>query len=227
MRVNLRHAFLWMSIAILAGGATTGCSSLSKSQQGAIIGAAAGGVAGGVIGNNNGSTTKGAIIGAVIGGAAGAIIGHQMDKQAQELSQDIPGATVERVGEGIQITFDSGLMFDFDSDVIKGAAQSNLNNLAASLSKYSDSKLLIAGHTDDVGSGDYNQGLSERRAAAAARYLASRGVTRTIRTAGLGEREPVSVNTTEDGRQKNRRVEVAIYANEALQEKARREAAGG
>lgn len=227
MRVNLRHAFLWMSIAILTGGATTGCSSLSKSQQGAIIGAAAGGVAGGVIGNNNGSTTKGAIIGAVIGGAAGAIIGHQMDKQAQELSQDIPGATVERVGEGIQITFDSGLMFDFDSDVIKGAAQSNLNNLAASLSKYSDSNLLIAGHTDDVGSGDYNQGLSERRAAAAARYLASQGVTRTIRTAGLGEREPVSVNTTDDGRQKNRRVEVAIYANEALQEKARREAAGG
>mgnify|MGYP001593461965 CR=1 FL=1 len=227
MKTHAQHVTRWVAVALLACGAATGCSSLSKSQQGAIIGAAAGGVAGGVIGNNNGTTTKGAIIGAVIGGAAGAIIGHQMDKQAQELSQNIPGATVERVGEGIQITFDSGLMFDFDSDVIKGAAQSNLNNLAASLSKYSDSNLLIAGHTDDVGSGDYNQGLSERRAAAAARYLTSAGVTRTIRTAGLGEREPVSVNTTDDGRQKNRRVEVAIYANEALQEKARREAAGG
>ena len=227
MKTNWRHTIRGMSVAVLAVGAITSCASLNKSEQGAIIGAAAGGVAGGVIGNNNGSTTKGAIIGAVIGGAAGAIIGHQMDKQAQELSQSIPGATVERVGEGIQITFDSGLLFDFDSDTIKGAAQSNLNNLAANLTKYSESNLLIAGHTDDVGTGDYNQGLSERRASAAARYLTSAGVTRTIRTVGLGEREPVMTNTSDDGRQKNRRVEVAIYANEQLQEKARREAAGG
>ena len=136
MKTNWRHTIRGMSVAVLAVGAITSCASLNKSEQGAIIGAAAGGVAGGVIGNNNGSTTKGAIIGAVIGGAAGAIIGHQMDKQAQELSQSIPGATVERVGEGIQITFDSGLLFDFDSDTIKGAAQSNLNNLAANLTKY-------------------------------------------------------------------------------------------
>ncbi|HEY6572955.1 MAG TPA: OmpA family protein [Candidatus Eisenbacteria bacterium] len=227
MNAKLQHFFVYMSIAVVAAGAMAGCSSMSKSQKGAVIGAAAGGVAGGVIGGNNGSTTKGAIIGAVIGGAAGAIIGHQMDKQAQELSQNIPGATVERVGEGIQVTFDSGLLFDFDSDVIKGAAQSNLNNLAASLNKYSDSNLLIAGHTDDVGSDDYNQALSERRASAAARYLSAQGVTRTIRTVGLGEREPVMTNTTDDGRQKNRRVEIAIYANETLQEKAKREAAGG
>ncbi len=230
MKLNLRHTIRGMSVAVLAVlavGAMTSCASLNKSEQGAIIGAAAGGVAGGVIGNNNGSTTKGAIIGAVIGGAAGAIIGHQMDKQASELSQSIPGATVERVGEGIQITFDSGLLFDFDSDTIKGAAQSNLNNLAANLNKYAESNLLIAGHTDDVGTDAYNQTLSERRAAAAARYLTSAGVTRTIRTVGLGEREPVMANTTDDGRQKNRRVEIAIYANETLQEKARREAAGG
>ncbi|MEK7316454.1 MAG: OmpA family protein [Candidatus Eisenbacteria bacterium] len=227
MNIKVRQSLLWMSIAVVATGAMTGCASMSKSQKGAIIGAAAGGVAGGVIGGNNGSTTKGAIIGAVIGGAAGAIIGHQMDKQASELSQEIPGATVERVGEGIQITFDSGLLFDFDSDVIKGAAQSNLNNLAASLNKYSDSNLLIAGHTDDVGAGDYNQGLSERRASAAARYLASQGVTRTIRTVGLGEREPVASNTTDAGQAANRRVEVAIYANDALQQKAKLEAAGG
>jgi outer membrane protein OmpA-like peptidoglycan-associated protein len=227
MKNNLRHAILWMSMAILASGAMTSCSSLNKAEKGAIIGAAAGGVAGGVIGNNNGSTTRGAIIGAVIGGAAGALIGHQMDKQAEELSRDIPGATVVRVGEGIQITFDSGLLFDFDSDVIKGAARSNLDNLASSLNKYSDSNLLIAGHTDDVGSNEYNLGLSERRAAAAARYLASQGVTRTIRTTGLGETEPIASNTTDDGRSRNRRVEVAIYANEALQAKAKREAGGG
>ncbi len=226
MKGNSRHAFRLTAIALLVAGATTGCASLNKSEKGAVIGAAAGGVVGGVIGNNNGSTAKGAIIGAVIGGAAGAIIGHQMDKQAQEL-QSIPGATVERVGEGIQVTFDSGLLFDFDSDVIKGAAQSNLNQLASSLSKYSDSNLLIAGHTDDVGTDSYNQTLSERRASAAARYLASHGVTRTIRTVGLGEREPVTSNASDDGRRKNRRVEVAIYANEALQEKARQQAAGG
>lgn len=226
MKMHSKHAVRMTAIALLVAGAATGCSSLSKSEQGAIIGAAAGGVAGGVIGNNNGSTAKGAIIGAVIGGAAGAIIGHQMDKQAQEL-QSIPGATVERVGEGIQVTFDSGLLFDFDSDVIKGAAQSNLNQLAASLTKYSDSNLLIAGHTDDVGSDSYNQTLSEKRAAAAARYLANQGVTRTIKTVGLGEREPVAANTTDDGRAKNRRVEVAIYANETMVEKARQQAAGG
>jgi outer membrane protein OmpA-like peptidoglycan-associated protein len=227
MHQTTRIAAVGVMIAAVAGLGLTGCSSLNKTEKGAIIGAAAGGAAGGLIGSNNGSTAKGAIIGAVIGGAAGAIIGHQMDKQAQELSQSIPGAKVERVGEGIQITFDSGLLFDFDSDVIKGAAQSNLNNLAANLNKYSESNLLIAGHTDNVGSDTYNQGLSERRAAAAARYLASQGVTRSIRTVGLGEREPVASNDTDAGRQQNRRVEVAIYANEALQEKARQQAAGG
>lgn len=213
-------------VAAMATASLSGCASMSKSEKGAVIGAAAGAAAGGVIGSNSGSTTKGAIIGAVIGGAAGAIIGHQMDKQADEL-KSIPGATVERVGEGIQVTFDSGLLFDFDSEVIKGAAKANLDQLAASLQKYSDSNLLVAGHTDNVGADEYNQALSERRASAAAGYLSSRGVSRTIMTVGLGEREPVSSNESEAGRTQNRRVEVAIYANEDLQEKARREAAGG
>ena len=226
MKLTSREAIRWTAVALLVAGATTSCSSLNKTEKGAIIGAAAGGAAGAVIGNNSGSTAKGAIIGAVIGGAAGALIGHQMDKQAREL-QSIPGATVERVGEGIQVTFDSGLLFDFDSDVIKGSARSNLDQLAASLKEYDDSNLLIAGHTDDVGSDSYNQGLSERRAESAARYLASQGVSRTIRTVGLGEREPVATNVDDSGRAKNRRVEVAIYASAELQEKARREAGGG
>jgi len=225
MRANRQR--LWVSIALSAAVAVSGCSSMNKAEKGAIIGAAAGAAAGGVIGSNNGSTAKGAIIGAAIGGAAGAIIGHQMDKQANELARSIPGAKVERVGEGIQVTFDSGLLFDFDSDAIKGAARSNLNNLAASLKRYPESNLLIAGHTDDVGSANYNQGLSERRAESAAHYLNSQGVARAIRTVGLGEREPIASNANDDGRQQNRRVEVAIYANAALQEKARREAAGG
>jgi len=227
MKTQGRRIVTSIAIVALVAVEAAGCSSLNKTEKGAVIGAAAGGAAGGLIGSNNGSTAKGAIIGAVIGGAAGAIIGHQMDKQAQDLSQNIPGAKVERVGEGIQVTFDSGLLFDFESDVIKGDARSNLDQLAASLGKYADSNLLIAGHTDSVGSDSYNQGLSERRAAAAARYLASKGVSRAIKTVGLGEREPIATNDTDAGRQLNRRVEVAIYANAALVEKARSEAAGG
>ncbi|HET9951007.1 MAG TPA: OmpA family protein [Candidatus Eisenbacteria bacterium] len=226
MKNGIRRMLGTISIAALAVAGASGCSSLNSAEKGAIIGAAAGGVAGGVIGSNNGNTAEGAIIGAAVGGAAGAIIGHQMDKQAAELKQ-IPGAKVERVGEGIKVTFDSGLLFDFDSDVIKGAAKSNLDQLATSLNNYKDSNLLIAGHTDNVGQDDYNQSLSERRAAAASSYLASRGVTRAIKTVGLGEREPIASNETEAGRTQNRRVEVAIYASEALVEKARTEAAGG
>lgn len=204
-----------------------GCASMSNKSKGAIIGAGAGGVVGGVIGKQAGSTTKGVIIGAVVGGAAGAIIGHQMDQQAKELEQNIPGARVERVGEGIQVTFASGLLFDFDSDVIRGNARSNLDELARSLHKYGKSNLMIVGHTDSQGRDLYNQGLSERRAASAARYLSSRGVDRSrVATRGLGEDEPVATNETDDGRQRNRRVEVAIYASEAWQAEAKNEAAG-
>jgi outer membrane protein OmpA-like peptidoglycan-associated protein len=211
-----------LAVAILVG--SSGCASLNRKTKGAIIGATAGGVAGGVIGKQSGSTTKGVIIGAAIGGAAGAIIGHQMDQQAKELKQNIPGAIVERVGEGIQVTFASGLMFDFDSDAIRGAARGNLDALANSLGKYDDSSLLIVGHTDSVGRAGYNQDLSERRASAAARYLSSRGVDRPISTLGLGESEPIDTNDTGVGRQRNRRVEVAIYASEEAREEARRQA---
>jgi len=221
-RMSIVHASL--AVLVLMGGA--GCA-MSNKAKGAIIGGAAGGVAGGVIGNQTGSTARGAIIGAVVGGAAGAIIGHQMDQQAKELEQNIPGAVVQRVGEGIAVTFDSGLLFAFDSDVIQSQARANLSELARSLGKYDESNLMIVGHTDNVGNADYNQDLSERRAQSAAQYLASQGVTRRIATHGAGEREPITANTTDAGRQQNRRVEVAIYASEALQEKARREAAGG
>jgi len=219
------YAILTCLALVAAVPGMSGCAA-NSTTKGAVIGAAAGGVAGGLIGRANGSTTKGAIIGAAIGGAAGAIIGHQMDQQAKELRQDIPGATVERVGEGIQVTFDSGLMFDFDSAVIKGAARSNLDALAASINKYDNSTLLIAGHTDAVGSETYNLGLSQERADAAARYLRGRGVDRAISTVGLGESEPVASNDTEQGRQLNRRVEIAIYASPEAREEAIRQARG-
>ncbi len=191
-----------------------GCA--TKSQTGAVVGAAGGAVVGGVIGRATGNTARGAVIGAVVGGAAGGIIGAQMDKQARELQQNIPGAVVERVGEGITVTFQSGLLYDFDSDDVRPEAGKNLRTLASSLDKYPGSDILIVGHTDQVGSGTYNQGLSERRAAAAATYLVSQGVNRArVATRGMGETDPVAGNDTEGGRQRNRRVEVAIYASEA------------
>src|SRR5947207_14100668 len=144
--------------ALVVGGTVvlSACAGMSQKQKGAVIGATTGAAVGGVIGNQTGSTARGAIIGAVVGGAAGAVIGHQMDQQAKELQQNINGATVERVGEGIEVTFQSGLLFDFDSDRIKADAAHNLKNLAASLDKYPGSNLLIVGHTDAVGTASYN-----------------------------------------------------------------------
>lgn len=211
------RGFVALSL-LLAAGAGLGCA--TKAQTGAVIGAGGGAVVGGVIGKVAGSTAKGAIIGAVVGGAAGAIIGDQMDRQAKELDQNIKGATVERVGEGIQVTFASGLLYDFDSDVVKAEARTNLRELAASLHKYPDTDLVIIGHTDQVGTIDYNQALSERRARSAAAYLVGQGVSGArIDARGLGETEPIATNDTEAGRMANRRVEVAIFASKAYREK--------
>ena len=217
----MRHTLLLLGT--LATVASSACASLNKKETGAIIGAASGAAVGGVVGRANGSTAKGAIIGAAVGGAAGAVIGHQMDQQAKEIKQNIPGAVVERVGEGLQVTFESGLLFDYDSDVLRSAARQNLATLASSLEKYPNTDLLIVGHTDSIGSDAYNQGLSERRAASAANYLAGQGVARTrLRSTGRGESEPVVPNDTDADRQKNRRVEVAIYASEAMKAQALR-----
>lgn len=211
--------------AALAAGSTVVAGCARNAQRGAVIGAAGGAVVGGAIGAASGSTAKGAIIGAAVGGAAGAIIGDQMDRRAREIRQDIPGAKVERVGEGILVTFESGLLFGFDSTSVRPEARENLRNLAENLDKYPDTDLLIVGHTDAVGDDAYNQDLSRRRARAAADYLAAQGVDRgRLRTDGRGELEPVAGNDSDSGRQQNRRVEVAIYANEEMRAAARRQA---
>ena len=214
-------------IALAAVLPLTGCASMSSTQRGAVIGAAAGGAAGAAIGKATGSTARGAIIGAAIGGTAGAVIGRQMDKQADELEGDLENATVERYGEGLLITFASGLLFDFDSDAVKGSARANLTDLAASLKKYPGTEVLIIGHTDATGTETYNQNLSERRAAAARAFLVSQGIaSNRIRTQGLGESEPVASNDTASGQAQNRRVEVAIFADEATREQLRRQYGG-
>ena len=202
-----------------------GCSSLSNTEQGAIIGAGAGGAAGAAIGKATDNTAEGAILGAVVGGAAGALIGQRMDKKAGELDQELESAEVERVGEGIKVTFDSGLLFDFDSAALRSNAEQNLAEFAESMKDFEDTKILIVGHTDSKGSADYNQQLSERRAESASEYLAQQGLASgRLLTSGKGESEPVATHETEAGRQQNRRVEVAIYANEELREQAREQA---
>jgi outer membrane protein OmpA-like peptidoglycan-associated protein len=192
------------------------CAGMSQKQRGAVIGATAGAAVGGVIGNQTGSTARGAIIGAVVGGAAGAIIGHQMDQQAKELEQSIPGATIQRVGEGIAVTFASGILFPFNSTEILPDGRTNLQQLASSLEKYPNSDILIVGHTDSVGTDAYNLDLSQRRAVAASSYLQTLGVPADrLHAVGKGETEPIQPNDTDAGRAQNRRVEVAIYASEA------------
>ena len=212
-----RPAAITLAVAL----ALPACASLNKTQKGAIIGAASGGAVGAVVGGKLGSTAKGAIIGAAVGGVAGAAIGRQMDKQAEELAGDIKGARVERVGEGIAVTFDSGLLFAYDSDDISGNARENLSNLAESLRKYPKTEVLIVGHTDDTGSDSYNQGLSERRARSSKEYLVAQGVdSGRIKVTGRGEGEPIDSNATVDGRSQNRRVEVAIFAGPEMRRTA-------
>ncbi len=227
MMYSVRRITTVMALAAFTTAGTTGCASmggLNSKEKGAIIGAAGGAAVGGAIGNNNGSTAKGAIIGAVVGGAAGAVIGHQMDQQAKEIDQSIPGADVERVGEGIQVTFDSGILFDYNSATLRPAARANLAELANSLEKYPGSSVLIVGHTDATGSDSYNQTLSERRARAAAEYLATQGVPYSrLDVQGRGEYEPISSNESASGQQQNRRVEVAIFASEAYRDQIRRD----
>lgn len=216
---TVRNSLALLLAAVLP---VTACSSMTGTQRGAVIGAAAGGAAGAAIGKATGSTARGAIIGAAIGGTAGAVIGRQMDKQGDELEGDLENARVERYGEGLLITFDSGLLFDFDSDVVKGAARSNLMDLANSLKKYPNTDVLIIGHTDATGSETYNQDLSERRARAARSFLVSQGIESSrIRTEGLGEGEPVSSSDAQ-----NRRVEVAIFADAETREQLRRQYGG-
>jgi outer membrane protein OmpA-like peptidoglycan-associated protein len=212
-----------LALAVFVTGSVSGCASLTRTERGAIIGAATGAAVGGVVGKYAGSTAKGAIVGAVVGGAAGAVIGREMDQRADRMEQDLENAKVERVGEGILVTFDSGILFDFDSSVLRPNARTNLNELATSLGDMADDvELLIAGHTDSVGTDDYNFGLSERRAQAAADYLMTRNIPPArINITGLGETEPVATNDTAEGRQLNRRVEVAIYASDQYREQVR------
>ncbi|HEV8539059.1 MAG TPA: OmpA family protein [Bacteroidota bacterium] len=197
-----------------------GCGA-SKTVKGGAIGAGAGAIIGGLIGKAAGNTAAGAIIGAAIGGTAGALIGHKMDMQAEEIKKDIAGAKVERIGEGIKITFDSGILFKTNSSDLQPVAQENIRKLAGILNKYPDTNILVEGHTDSTGSAEYNQKLSERRSEAVANFAKGQGVDNSRFTSvGYGEAQPVASNSSSDGRQQNRRVEIAIFANDKMKDAA-------
>lgn len=223
MRISSLSPRLAVPLLVLAVASLTllGCQNMSQAGKGATVGAGAGAVVGGIIGKATGSTARGAIVGAAVGGTAGAIIGRQMDQQAEELDRELENATVETVQDeegntaGIRITFDNAILFDFDSYALRPAARTDLSDLARSLANYPNVDALIVGHTDSRGAESYNQTLSERRAEAVATYLAQQGVApRRMMVSGMGETQPVASNETEAGRQQNRRVEVALFANE-------------
>jgi outer membrane protein OmpA-like peptidoglycan-associated protein len=199
-----------------------GCAGWSRTQKGAVIGAGTGGVLGGIIGHATGSTVAGILIGAAVGGLAGGFIGNYMDKQAAEIERDIEGAKVERVGEGIKITFSSGILFDVDKANLKDPYKDELSQLATILNKYEDTNILLAGHTDSTGSDEHNLELSRRRAQAVANFLSTQNVNSArFSTQGYGKSDPIASNDTPEGRSQNRRVEVAIWANEKLKKVAK------
>lgn len=203
----------------------TSCSSMNKTQKGAIVGTAGGGAAGAVIGKASGNTAMGAIIGAAVGGATGAIIGNQMDKQAKEMERNIPDAKVIRFGEGIVVEFSSNVLFGFDKSSLTSDARANLDKLVTILNSYPDTDIQIQGHTDNKGSEAYNQSLSEQRAYAVSGYLNSQNISGSrLMMVGYGEMLPKYLNDSESGRAQNRRVEFLIMANEKMKKDAEKEA---
>lgn len=216
MKRNSTFFAVLLSFALLLSGCNT-----SKTLRGGAIGTGAGAALGGVIGSRSNNTATGAIIGAAVGGTAGALIGKYMDKQAEELEKELENAKVERVGEGIQVTMESGILFEIDSYALRPDAQNELKSMADVLKNYPDTKIKVDGHTDSTGSDTYNQSLSERRAASVSNYLRALGVgANRITEAGFGESLPVADNSSVEGRRLNRRVEIGIVADENLKEAA-------
>ncbi len=219
-----RSASIMVTLALVLSCSTV--KNANKTQKGAVIGAAGGAVIGGVLGNNVGNgnnTALGAILGAAIGGAAGGYIGNRMDRQAERIEEEIPGAEVKRVGEGINVTFneDAGVYFDTNKSNVKGTSATTLDKLAGIFNEYPNSNILVEGHTDSAGAEDYNMNLSKQRAESVTNYLVAKGISASrFSTKWYGELQPVGDNATSEGKAKNRRVELAIVASEELKEEA-------
>ncbi|OYX28235.1 MAG: hypothetical protein B7Z06_02175 [Flavobacteriales bacterium 32-35-8] len=211
----------------------TNCKAIENAnnkQKGAVIGATGGAILGAIIGNNvgkGGNGELGAVIGGVVGGGAGILIGSKMDKQAQKIEEEIPGAQVERVDDGIVVTFDesSGVYFDTNKFNLNTASQTTLNKLIGVFKEYPDTNILVVGHTDSQGAEDYNMTLSKNRAYAVTNYLSQNGISNgRLTTNWFGESQPMHDNSTAAGRAKNRRVNVAILPNQKMIEEAKAQA---
>ncbi len=210
----MNKSVLLLSIFLAVVLIVTGCSKWSNTAKGVVIGAGGGAAVGAVVGKTLGNTAAGAIAGAAVGGTVGAIIGRNMDRKAEEMAKEMEGVTIQRVEEGIAVSFDSGLLFGFDSSDLRAASQANLVKLASIIKRDEDTILLIVGHTDSTGDENYNLRLSERRAQSTANFMISQGLASSrVQIQGRGELEPIADNSTDAGMQKNRRVEVAIYAS--------------
>jgi len=221
----MKQLKILLILIVSANLVIAGCSSWSKTAKGAVIGTAAGGAVGAAVGQAAGNPALGAIIGAAVGGTTGTIIGHHMDKQAEELKEAVPDATVERVGEGITIEFSSAVLFAVNKSDLSTEARGNLDKLVTVLNTYPDTNIEVQGHTDDTGTEAYNQTLSEKRAASVSDYLTEKGInTARVTTKGYGELAPKYDNTTDEGRARNRRVEFLITANEKMITDAEKEA---
>ena len=206
-----------LAFVLIASFLTTGCKTMSNTGKGAAIGVGAGALLGAGIGKLAGNTAAGAVIGAAVGGAGGAAIGKYMDKQAKEMEAQMEAAKIERVGESIKVTFDSGLLFNVNSSDLSAKSKDELKKFAVVLNKYPETNLFINGHTDDTGSDELNQKLSERRAASVSNFLTSQTVASTrLTVTGFGETQPVVENTSAANRALNRRVEVIVNANAEL-----------
>ena len=213
-------AALFISSALML----TSCESIqnaNNTQKGAAIGTASGAVIGGILGNNIGkgkNAALGAVLGGIVGGVAGGVIGNKMDKQANDIKNALPGAEVERVGEGIKITLSENMVnFAFNSAELTSSAKTNLDKLATVLINNPDTNINIYGHTDNKGTAQVNQKISENRANSVKNYLISKGIASSrMITMGRGFSEPIATNETEAGRAQNRRVEFAITANEEM-----------
>lgn len=212
-----------MASSLLACEATRNAN---NKQKGTVIGASSGAVLGGIIGNNVGSKNNsalGAIIGAVVGGVAGNYIGDRMDRQAERIEEEIPGAQVERVAEGINVVFDesSGVYFETNKFNINSTSAETLAKLANIFKEYPDTNILVEGHTDSTGPMDFNMTLSKQRAQSVTSYLAGQGISSgRFTTNWYGPNQPKYDNSTVEGRAKNRRVELAIVANEQMKKEA-------
>ncbi len=236
MRQTLKQISI-IGLTALFLTAFTNCEAVKNAnnkQKGAVIGATGGAVLGAILGNNigkGGNGELGAVIGGVAGGAAGVIIGNKMDKQAQKIETEIPGAQVERVDDGIVVTFDenSGVYFDTNKYNINAASQATLDKLANVLREYPDTDVLVVGHTDSTGSEAYNMTLSKQRAQSVTSYFTqTKGLSNgRFTTNWFGEQTPVADNVTEAGRAQNRRVNVAIVPNDKMVNDAEQEAQQG